>query len=179
MNLLDKLKAIARASCLKGREQSPDATGICPLESVRSAVVFFDADIPGCIDTINRIQDYFTKIGKSVTIFGISLGAQLISEGRQKAIFLHKRDINWYGKIRRGKSHPSLDRGEDLFISLYPEDSFPVEYAARCSKARFKTGRKQLKGNTYDLILTYPEDTHLTQNQAFEGIMDFIQNIKY
>lgn len=178
-NPAEGLKKIARRRSLKNREKNPASTSILPLDEIKSAVVFFDADIPGCAQTIALIQDYFTSRGKKVTVFALSLGAQLLSEGMQKATFIHKDNINWFGRIKRGKRHPATDMQEDLFVSLFESDKYPVEYAARCSKARFKAGRSQLSGDTYDLVIVESEGRHLSQNQAFDAIMKFISMIQY
>jgi len=179
MHLLDNIKAFAQRQSLKGRQKDPATTGICPLEEIKSVAVFFDADLSGSVLTISRIQELFSKQGIKAQVFPITLGAQIISEGMQKATFVHKDDINWFGKIKTGKKHPLIDVDEDLFISLFQEDSFAVEYAARCSKARFKIGRKQLDGDIYDLVINEPEDRQFNQLQAFESIMNFLLKIKY
>ena len=179
MSPVDALKNFARRHSLKGKEKDPSLTGIEPFSEIKTVSVFFDADIPGAPQTIARIQDYFKQRGKTVFIYAISLGAQIFSEGMQKATFIHREDINWFGKIKTRRRRPGIDAGEDLFISLFAENNFPVEYAARCSKARFKAGRFQIPGYTYDLVIRDPQGSHLSQNQAFDAIMDFIGKIEY
>ena len=144
MSPIDALKNFARRHSLKGKEKDPSLTGIEPFSEIKTVSVFFDADIPGAPQTIAKIQDYFKQRGKTVFIYAITLGAQIFSEGMQKATFIHREDINWFGKIKNRKRRQGIDAGEDLFISLFAENNFPVEYAARCSKARFKAGRFQL-----------------------------------
>lgn len=179
MKLTDSLKQMAQRRCLKGWEKPSSLTGIEPLSEIQTAVVFIDADIPGVVQNIARIHEYFNSRGKKAYIYAVSMGAQLLSEGLQKATFIHKDDLKWYGRPKKGKRHPKLDMEEDMFISLFSEDSFPVEYAARCSNARFKIGRHQLDRDTYDLVVTEPEGRHFSQIQAFDALMGFVSQIEY
>lgn len=179
MKLTDSLKAAAQRRSLKGWEKNSKLTGIEPLSEIQTAVVFIDANIPGVVQNIARIHEFFNTRGKKAYVYAVSMGAQLLSEGMQKATFIHKEDLKWYGRPKRGKHHPKLDMGEDMFISLFAEDSFAVEYAARCSNARFKVGRRQLERDTYDLVVTEPEGRHFSQIQAFDALMGFVSQIEY
>ena len=178
MNILNFIKSIGRKYALAGKEKDSSKTGIIPLERIRTAAVFLDADVPGSVNRVKQIYDYFNKKGISATVFAISLGQQFFSEGMLKAVFIHKENLSWCDCPKQGRRHPSLNVGEDLFISLLPVDSFPVEYAARCSGAQFKVGRKQLPGDVYDLVISEPAGVHVNQIQAFDNIMKFIEIIQ-
>lgn len=179
MKLFDSVINLARKLSLKGKEKDSSLTGLMPLAEVKKVVVIFDADLPESVRTIAAIQDFFEAQGKSVKVFAVTLGVQILSEGMLRATYVHKADINWFGKIKSGESHPQTDTGEDLFISLYAEDTFASEYAARCSNARFKVGRKALSRDVYDLVIGDPVGRELTQLQAFGAISEFLTKIQY
>lgn len=178
MKLIDNIIAFARKRSLKGCAKDPDLTGLEPLSSIGKVSVFFDADLPASAQLITYVSDYFNSRGKEVCVFAMLMGMQTLNEGLQKAVFFHKEDVNWFGRLKRGKRYHTTDVGEDMFISLLGEDTFAVEYAARCSSARFKVGRKQLSGNVYDLVVSDSGSEPADQRKVFDAIMEFVEKIK-
>jgi protein-tyrosine phosphatase len=70
-----------------------------------------------------------------------------------------------------------LNGEPDLFISLLPNAIYPLEYMARCSRARFKAGRQQLPGNVFDLVVMDPADKTLSQLEAFREIVKMLETV--
>ena len=66
----------------------------------------------------------------------------------------------------------------DLFISLIRGGDFPIEFMAKCSRARFKIGRQQLPGDTFDMVVSEPEDKVFSQEEVFSGIRDYLKFIE-
>ena len=73
-----------------------------------------------------------------------------------------------------------IEEKSDLFISMVDNGNFPIDFLARCSKARFKIGRYEYDGHPYDMILAGGETTDLRSEarQIFAAITDFLTKIK-
>lgn len=159
---------------------SKEATGISPLSQIRSAVAFImveDAFFDECKEAIlmfykaNNIKGEifffdFRKIGKE---------ERLITSIKTTVL---KTDLNWFGKPSREKVEAMLGSGPDLFISLIKGDGFPIEFMAKCSRAKFKIGRKQLSGNTFDLVFTEPEGKSFSSTDVFNEIKAYLKKIE-
>lgn len=179
MNILEKFISIVQRISLRHLDSDPKRTGLEPLSNIRSAAVFIDANVPGAVPVINSVHEYFRSRDIKVQIIAITSGEMIFGESMYDATFIHKDDLNWYGKPIEGDEHPNLNLGEDLFLSLFPDNSYTVEYLARCSGARFKIGRKQISDNIYDLVISENGDFNLNQQQAFQAIMKFVEQIQY
>ena len=89
-----------------------------------------------------------------------------------------KKDLNWYDKPSPEKVNLMLAGEPDLFISLIPKDDYPIEFMARCSRARFKAGRVQLPGNVFDLVVKDPADRSLSEAEVFSELYKLLRIIK-
>ncbi len=178
MNVSGEIKKRGRSLSLSWREKDPSGTGIIPLEEIGVAEVFLDADAPHSAETVKRIYERFGNRGINVSVFCVHPG-RVSDRNRITGVrYICRKDLSWCDCTKLGRIHPVINIEEDLFISLLPEDSFTVEFIARCSSARFKIGRKQLPGNVYDLVFSETGVEAFDQLQAFENIMDFIERIQ-
>jgi len=162
------------------KSASSEPTGLLPLQAVRSAVAFIsveEQDFEACKNDI--LAFYRThNIKGSVFFFDfrrIEKGERLIT-GITTTVL--RKDLNWYGQPSPEKTRTMLEGEPDLFISLLPANSYPLEYMARCSKARFKVGRQQLPGNVFDLVVLNPTDKKLSQREALGGIIKLLETVK-
>lgn len=178
MTIPEFIKKRGRRLSLSWREKDSSKTGVIPLEEIKVTEVFLDADTSDAEDAVKYIYEYFGKKGKKVAVFSLSLGRGSEKKRIKGVTYIRKKDLSWCDCTKLGRIHPCTNIEEDLFISLLPEDSFPVEFVARCSSARFKIGRKQLSGNVYDLVFSGTEVEAFNQIQAFGNIMDFIERIQ-
>jgi len=153
--MTDPISLLARIITLR-KHCSTVPTGILPLSSVRRATVFVDSTDPDSDPTRYAVQHFFSSKGISVNI-----------------ICPQKWDVNWHGWLKKPDT-----TDPDMFISLAYYDNFASEHAARCSTARFKVGRKQLKGNVFDMVLINPEDQLTLQHNAFEAIIELLMKVE-
>ena len=49
---------------------------------------------------------------------------------------------------------------------------------AKVSRARFKIGREQLPGNTFDLVIKDPADKQYSEAELFREIVKFFSKIR-
>lgn len=147
---------IARKIALH-KHASKEPTGILPLSKVRRATVFVDmVDAEG--DKAKKdIQHFFEPLGIEVMV-----------------LTPLKWDINYFGWMKKKNNPDFRNWGEDLFISLADKYNFTAEYAARCSRARFKAGHEQLAGNLFDLVVTNPEHSLPRQPEIFSAIKAYL-----
>ena len=173
------IKAFLRRWSLR-KSASTEPTGLLPLQDVHSAVAFISVegqDFEACKNDILAFCRTHNIKG-SVFFFDfrkIEKGERLITSITTTVL---RKDLNWYDRPSPEKTRAMLEGEPDLFISLLPANSYPLEYMARCSKARFKVGRQQLPGNVFDLVVLDPADKKLSQREAFGEIVKLLETIK-
>ena len=155
------------------KHSSTVPTGIRPLAGIRKVAVFLpaaEADAP----TLSLIRDALS--GKELSIFVIS--PERKASPVSGAVLLTPSHMNILGRVSSSHKVPRTSVGEDLFISLFEEDPFAVEYAARCSSAAFKAGRNQLEGSIYDLVVMTPDGERGSCAEAFSEMVRMMQLVK-
>jgi len=141
------------------RHASKVPTRIMPMSKVSKAAVFIDG--AGADSNVARklAQTYFASLNIPVLI-----------------IAPQAWDLNKFGWMK--KSSVVEEWGEDFFLSLAESDNFASEYAARCSKAKFKVGRAKLPGNVFDIVVSNPENSLPRPHQVFNVIKDYLDRIQ-
>lgn len=162
------------------KDASAEPTGLLPLKAVRSAVAFIDVEDPSFDAAKNALLAFFRENSIKADIFffdfrRLGKDERLITSINTTVL---RKDLNWFGRPSREKVNLMLSGEPDLFISLLPENSFPLEYMACCSRARFKIGRKQLPGNILDLVALDPPGAAVSQAAAFPAIVGLLEKIK-
>ena len=174
-----KIQDLFRRYSLK-RNASQEPTGLLPIGSVRSAVAFIDVQDTSFDRCKQALMNFFRERGIKFDIFffdfrKLTQGERLITSITTTVL---KKDLNWYGKPSQEKMKLMLEGEPDLFLSLLPENSFPLEYMARCSRARFKVGRQQLPGGVFDLVVLDPAGQKLSEEEAFHSILTYLERIQ-
>lgn len=177
--MLDALKNFCRRRSLL-RHASAVPTGIVPMAELHSAVVFMDVEDPEFDACKRDIQAFFRHYGIKGEIFffdfrKISAGERLITSITTTVL---RKDLNWFGKPSREKVKLLLNGRPDLFLSLLPGAPFPLAYMATTSDARFKVGREQLAGGTFDLVVKDPSGKALSQREALQAIITYLDKIQ-
>ena len=164
--MVDSVKSFFRKKYLK-KFESKAPTGILPMSQVKSAVAFIDVEdtsFDACKIALQAF--YFRKIGSE---------ERLITSITNTVL---KKDLDWCGKPSREKIDLMLGTEADLFISLIRGTDYPLEFMAKCSQAKFKVGRVQLPGNTFDLIVSDPAERPLNEKESFDAMRQFLAKIK-
>jgi hypothetical protein len=177
--MLDPVKNLMRRHCLK-KNASDVPTGITPLRDIHSAVAFIDVEDTSFHDCKNRILQFYREHQMKGEIFFFDFrklgeGERLITSITTTIL---KKDLNWFDKPDNEKVAIMLSGEPDLFISMIPGDSFPLEFMAKCCKARFKIGRKQLPGDTFDMIFTDNPDKPSSQDEVFRKMEQILLKIQ-
>ena len=158
------------------RHAGRTATSIRPLSAVRSAVVLFSASSPGDLSLAGEIRGFFASKSVECHVFALNTGEEPLSaEGVQ---VIGRKGLNWFGRVRRNRRTPSLQCGEDLFVSLVRSGEFAAVYAARCSNALFKVGCDTSCNDVFDLMVTAPEGVECTQKMIFGTIVYMLEKIR-
>ncbi|MBR1706344.1 MAG: hypothetical protein IJ721_06100 [Bacteroidales bacterium] len=177
--MLEPLKDMLRRHSLK-KYASPEPTGITPLGKIHSAVAFIDVEDTSFNECKNALMAFFRDHNIKGDIFffdfrKLSEGERLITSITTTIL---KKDLNWYGRPSREKIDLMLSGEPDMFLSLLPVADFPIEFMAKCSKARFKVGRTQLSGDTFDLVVKDPADRPLSEAEVFKEMVRFLGKIQ-
>ena len=78
------------------------------------------------------------------------------------------------------KIAPLIGEKSDLLISMIDNGDFPIDFIARCTKARFKISRRAYEGHPFDMILYGGETADLRSDarQIFTAITEFLKKIQ-
>ena len=177
--MLDSLKDLFRRHSLK-KYASTEPTSITPLDKVHSAVAFIDVEDTSFNECTNALMIFFREHNIKGDIFffdfrKLTEGERLITSITTTIL---KKDLNWFGRPSREKVNLMLSGEPDMFISLLPSTDYTLEFMAKCSKARFKIGREQLPGSTFDLVIKDPEDRTLNEAEVFAELVKFMDKIR-
>ena len=177
--MVDSVKSFFRKKYLK-KFESKAPTGILPMSQVKSAVAFIDVEDTSFDACKIALQAFFRDYGIKGEIFFFDF-RKIGSEERLITSITNtvlKKDLDWCGKPSREKIDLMLGTEADLFISLIRGTDYPLEFMAKCSQAKFKVGRIQLPGNTFDLIVSDPADRPLSEKESFDAMRQFLAKIK-
>lgn len=177
--MLDALKDMFRRRALR-KEASHEPTRICPLDQVKSAVTFIDVEDTSFNECKIAVQAFYREMGIKGEIFFFDFrrltdGERLITSITTTVL---KKDLGWYGRPSREKINLMLSGEPDMFISLIPSTDFPIEFMAKCSRARFKVGRIQLPGDTFDIVVNAPGTAPSSQLEVFRKMTAILSRIK-
>lgn len=159
--------------------ESKVETGLLPLSEIKNAVTFIDVEDPSFDACKEQILAFYreNKIKGEIFFFDfrkISNEERLITSINTTVL---RKDLDWLGRPSQQKVDLMLENNPDLFISLIAGKSFPIEYMAKCSNARFKIGREQLSGGTFDLVISDPFDKTYSQDEVFKNIKQYLNKI--
>ena len=177
--MLDPVKNLMRRHSLK-KNASDVPTAIVPLSKIHSAVAFIDVEDTSFHDCKNRIMNFYRQHNMKGEIFFFDFrklgeGARLITSITTTVL---KKDLNWFDKPDKEKVSIMLSGEPDLFISMVDKDDFPIEFMAKCCRAKFKIGRRQLPGDTCDMIFTDRPDKTTSQDEVFKKMIQILEKIQ-
>ena len=155
-------------------------TGIIPVEKLRSAVTFIDVEDTSFDECKHLIQAFYRDNDIKGEIFFFDFrklgeGERLITSITNTIL---KKDLGWFGKPDQEKIDRMLDGSPDLFISLIAKDDFPIDFMAKCSTAKFKIGRRQLPGNTFDLVVSDSPEKPCSEAEVFREMTRLLKKVK-
>lgn len=146
------------------RNESNTPHGLHPLNAIREATVLVAPQQEDSDAVRAAVSQFFSYNNIPVHIFCPTC-----------------KDIDLAGTIKKKSRGERAAQGAgELLISLAdPEDAFWAEYEARCSRACFKIGRRQLKGDVFDLVILPPESGNIpSQSAVFSEIKNYLNIIR-
>jgi hypothetical protein len=173
------VKTLFRRRYLK-KFRSKVPTGITPLSQIRNAVTFIDASDPSFDKCKNEILSFYRDHNIHGEIFffdfrRIEGGERLITSITNTIL---KRDLDWTGKPNKEKIDLMQSYEPDIFISLIPDNDFPITVMATCSTAKFKVGRVQIPGDVFDMVVKEPAGNPISEADMFKEMRKMIETVK-
>ncbi len=173
------IKNIFRRKFLK-KVSSANATGLLPLHKIHSAAIIIDSEEPASDECKEKVQAWFKANGIRTTFFFLDFSK--VNEDERQTTSLNntllKKDLGWFGKPSREKMEMIVEDNSDVFISLVDNSEFPIECLTKCAPARFKIGRRQLTGRTFDLVIENSPTQAFSASESFAEIAKYLETIK-
>ena len=119
------------------------------LSRIHSAVALLDADAPDFPEAALEVEEFFRKKKIPLSLKALHRGSWIFADSKA-----------------------------ELFLSLMPSKNWHLELNARRSKAVFKAGRQQLKGEVFDLVINAGPDTPYSQTEIFRRMIQIMGSIK-
>ena len=179
--MIDSVKDIFRRKKLK-KFASDVLTGFIPLSEISSVNVLVDVEEPGFDVLRQDILSWGRSINAKVNIYFFDfrkLGKdELLLTSIQTTIL--KKELDWVGTPDLKKIAPLVEEQSDLFISMIDSSDYPVDFLSKCTKARFKIGRRGYDGHAYDMVVIGSETAELRSDSQniFNAIKDFLNKIR-
>lgn len=157
-------------------------TGLVPMSQIRTVNVVIDVEEPGFDVLKEDILAWGRNTGVKVNLYFFDfrrLGKdELLLTSITNTIL--KKELDWVGMPDLSKIAPLMDEPSDLFISMVDNGNFPIDFVTRCTKARFKIGRREYDGHPFNMILSGGETADLRSEarQIFAAITEFITKIR-
>jgi hypothetical protein len=179
--MIDSVKDIFRRKKLK-KFASDVPTGFIPLSEISSVNVLVDVEEPGFDVLRQDILSWGRSINAKVNIYFFDfrkLGKDELLLTSIKTTIL-KKELDWVGTPDLKKIAPLVEEQSDLFISMIDSSDYPVDFLSKCTKARFKIGRRGYDGHAYDMVVIGSETAELRSDSQniFNAIKDFLNKIR-
>ena len=177
--MFEFVKNIFRKRSLK-KHASDVPTGILPLSQIKSYVAIIDVEDTSYDTCKSSILNYFRSMDIRGSVFFQDF-RKIGSEDRLITSIqttITKKDLDWLGRPNKYKLGVLEEQNPDLFISLIKDPEFAIEYMTKTSKAKFKIGRKQLPGDTFDMIFTDNPDKPSSQDEVFRKMEQILLKIQ-
>ena len=179
--MIESVKDIVRRKKLK-KYASDVPTGFIPLSEVSTVNVLVDVEEPGFDVLRQDILSWGRSINAKVNIYFFDfrkLGKdELLLTSIQTTIL--KKELDWLDTPDLKKVAPLIGEQSDLFISMIDSSDYPVDFLSKCSRARFKVGRRGYEGHAYDMVVIGSETAELRSDslKIFNAIKDFLNKIR-
>lgn len=179
--MFDTIKKYFRNKRLK-KYASDIETGFIPVSEIATVNVIIDVEEPGFDELKEDIMTWSRNNSFKVNIYFFDFRRLGKDELLLTSITntLLKKELDWTGMPDIGKIAPLITEKSDLFISMIDNADFPIDFLARCTKARFKIGRCGYEGHPYNMILVGGETADLRSEarQIFATMTEFITKIR-
>lgn len=177
--MLEFIKNIFRRKFLR-KTAGKSTSGLLPLSAIHSATVIMDAEDTGCEACKSKVEAFCKSNGIKLTVWFFDFAGKGEDERQTTSLdrTLLKKDLNWWGRPSMEMMKTFAAESPDMMISLIDSNHFPVECMAKCSGARFKIGRKQLKDRTFDLVIEDSPSKCFSQEEAFVEITRYLETIR-
>ena len=157
-------------------------TGLIPMSEISTVNVVIDVEEPGFDELKDDILAWGRSVNVKVDIYFFDFRRLSKDELLLTSITntILKRELDWTGMPNPGKITSLINDKCDIFISMIDNGNFPIDFVARCCKARFKIGRHYYEGHPFDMIMKGNETTDLRSEsrQIFSAITEFLTKIK-
>lgn len=147
------------------------------LKRSKKAVLFLEETGEDCFNALSLAKDFFAGYGVELQRYVMCMGPSIIREDASGVTFLHKSNVNLFGRFRHNRKTPEFNGDEDIFISLLSRKIKAVNILVRDSRAFFKAGRKQIRGGGYNVVVTDPENVENSQDKVLETVLDILKRV--
>lgn len=178
--LEDIKKYFRRRQLAKVASKTP--TSFLPLSKIASANFVIDVEEPGFDLLKEDILAWGRSCGIKVNIYFLDFRKiskqELLLTSIQTTIL--RKDLDWLGFPGKDKRDILTNEKTDMFVCLVDNGSPAVDYISKCADARFKIGRYDYAGHSFDMVISgsQNEDLRSDSRLIFKAMIEFISKIK-
>jgi len=148
------------------------------LNRISGISIFISESEGACLQAITEAQAFCDQNNLTPHIYVLSFGVQTVNEGSVNACFLHKSNINLFGKFKKNKRTPKICLTDEVFINLIGSNVKAINNVLKESKAIFKLGRRQLKGDPYNIVIKDTPEIIGSQLDVMNLAFDILKRIR-
>lgn len=129
----------------------------------KSAVIIFDATMPGDFVVVKEFMKYLTGLKIESYLIGFVNGDIVHSNLllRDNCHFFCKKDLDLLYKPKTAPTATFLTKKFDILFDLTLKDYFPLRYLSSLSDSDFKVGRYSEGVNDLDLMIDISKDMNV------------------
>lgn len=126
------------------------------LKNVKTISIIFDNS---SVDINSFVKQISNEFKKNSTIVAISMLAYNVDDNSKlepigfPIIYMHKKDVNWYGKPYKKAILEYLNSPSDLLINFADNKYWPIRFSAIMSNSKFKIGKLENAIQDYDFMV--------------------------
>ena len=146
------------------------------LHDAKTVGIIYDSTNPDNDIIITKFAEHLRTEGKTVDILGF-VDDKTIDHKADVLIF-NTKNLNWNRTPDDERVEKFADKKFDLFFAAFTTESFPLEFIARTSKAKWRLGTfDEKKTDYYDMMINMSGKNEL--QHFLEQSTHFLNQIQY
>ena len=146
------------------------------LRNAKTVGIIYDSTNPDNDIIITKFAEHLRTEGKTVDILGFVDDKKI--DHKADVLIFNTKNLNWTRTPDDERVEKFSDKNFDLLFAAFTSESFPLEYIARTSKAKWRLGIfDEKKTDYYDMMINMSGKNEL--QHFLEQSTHFLNKIQY